>query len=118
MAKILIVDDAAFLRVRIAQVLTNNGYEIVEAANGQIAVDTYQAEHPDCVLMDISMPEMNGLEALKAIRALDPQAKIIMVTALGQQAMVREAIVGGARDIIVKPFEPDRVLDAIRKALA
>lgn len=118
MAKILIVDDADFLRVRVAKVLVANGHQVVEANNGQVAVNTYKTEKPDCVLMDISMPEMNGLEALREIRAFDGQAKVIMVTALGQQAMVREAIQFGARDIIVKPFEPERVLEAIRKALS
>lgn len=118
MAKILIVDDAEFLRVRISKMLTGDGFEVIEADNGAKAVETYQAVHPDVVLMDITMPEMDGLTALKHIRAIDPKAKVIMLTALGQESVVLEAIKSGARDFVVKPFERDRVMSAINKLLA
>jgi two-component system, chemotaxis family, chemotaxis protein CheY len=118
MPKILIVDDAEFLRVRISRMLTSNGYEVVEADNGANAVNKYKEARPDAVLMDITMPEMDGLAALKAIRAVDPAARVVMLTALGQESVVLEAIKSGARDFVVKPFEPDRVLAAISRALA
>ena len=117
MARILIVDDAEFLRVRISKMLIGNGHQVIEANNGLVAVNTYKVEHPDVVLMDITMPEMDGLQALKEIRAFDSKAKVVMLTALGQESVVLEAIKSGARDFVVKPFEPDRVLNAIRKAL-
>ena len=117
MAKILIVDDAEFLRVRISKMLSGDGHEIVEAENGARAVEQYKLIHPDMVLMDITMPEMDGLSALKAIRSFDPKAKVIMLTALGQESVVLEAIKSGARDFIVKPFERDRVINAISKIL-
>ena len=104
MAKILIVDDAEFLRVRISKMLSGDGHEIVEAENGARAVEQYKLIRPDMVLMDITMPEMDGLSALKAIRAYDPKARVIMLTALGQESVVLEAIKSGARDFIVKPF--------------
>ncbi len=116
--KILIVDDAAFMRLRLKKLLTQEGYEVEEAGNGQEAVDKYQTLHPDCVLMDITMPEMSGIEALKAIKAHDSEAKVIMVSALGQQAMVIQAIEQGARDFIVKPYEPTRVLTSLSKVLS
>ncbi|GAC1320155.1 MAG: response regulator [Chloroflexota bacterium] len=118
MAKILVVDDAAFMRVRAAKVLSDNGYTVVQAENGQQAVAIYATEQPDAVLMDITMPEMDGLEALKAIRAADPNARIAMVTAMGQQNIVMEALRSGARDFVVKPFQPERVLSAVQKMLA
>ncbi len=118
MAKILIVDDAEFLRVRISKMLIGDGYEVVEAENGVISIEKYKTDKPDIVLMDITMPEMDGLTALKEIRALDPQAKIIMLTALGQESVVLEAIRSGAKDFVVKPFERERVLSAITKLLA
>lgn len=117
MTKIMIVDDAEFLRVRISKMLIGEGFEVVEAENGAVAVTTYQAARPDLVLMDVTMPEMDGLTALKHIRSGDPKAKIIMLTALGQESVVLEAIKSGARDFIVKPFERDRVLGAINKLL-
>jgi two-component system chemotaxis response regulator CheY len=117
MAKILIVDDAEFLRVRISKMLVGDGYEVEEAENGLKAIEKFQAIHPDLVLMDITMPEMDGLTALKHIRGLDPKAKVIMLTALGQESVVLEAIKSGARDFVVKPFERDRVLSAISKLL-
>ncbi len=117
MAKILIVDDAEFLRVRISKMLSGDGHEIVEAENGARAVEQYKLIRPDMVLMDITMPEMDGLSALKAIRAFDPKARVIMLTALGQESVVLEAIKSGARDFIVKPFERERVINAISKIL-
>ena len=117
MAKILVVDDAEFLRVRISKMLTGDGHEIVEAENGLKAVDTYKNIKPDLVLMDITMPEMDGLTALREIRKFDPKAKVIMLTALGQESVVLEAIKAGARDFVVKPFERERVMNAVTKIL-
>jgi two-component system chemotaxis response regulator CheY len=117
-AKVLIVDDAAFMRMMIKDILVNNGYEILgEANNGLKAVELYRKERPDVVTMDITMPDMDGIAAVKEIRSQDPSAKIIMCSALGQQSMVMEAIQAGARDFIVKPFQPDRVLEALKKVL-
>ncbi|HHX10128.1 MAG TPA: response regulator [Firmicutes bacterium] len=115
MAKILVADDAMFMRNRTSKLLTANGYEVVEASNGEEAVKRYFEEKPDVVLMDITMPEMDGIEALKQLKAEDPDVKVIMVTAMGQQSMVLEAIKAGARDFVVKPFDPDQLLEAVRK---
>lgn len=116
--KILIVDDAAFMRMMIKDILVSNGYEIAgEANNGLKAVEIYQREKPDLVTMDITMPDMDGITAVREIRKIDPSAKIIMCSALGQQSMVMDAIQAGARDFIVKPFQPDRVLEALKKVL-
>lgn len=116
--RVLIVDDAAFMRMMIKDILSKNGFEIVgEAENGAKAVEKWQELHPDLTTMDITMPEMDGITAVKEIKKLDPNAKVIMCSAMGQQAMVIEAIQSGARDFIVKPFQPDRVLEAIRKAV-
>lgn len=116
--KVLIVDDAAFMRMMIKDILTKNGFEVVgEAENGAKAVEKYQELRPDLTTMDITMPEMDGITAVKQIKKIDPGAKVIMCSAMGQQAMVIEAIQSGARDFIVKPFQPDRVLEAIRKAV-
>ena len=119
MAKnILICDDAAFMRMMIKDILTKNGYNIAgEAENGAKAVEKYNETKPDLVLMDITMPEMDGIQALKKIKETDPNATVIMCSAMGQQAMVIEAIQAGARDFIVKPFQADRVLEAVRKAV-
>lgn len=118
MAKVLIVDDAAFMRMMIKDILEKNGYEIVgEAANGGIAVEMYQKEKPDVVTMDITMPDVDGIEAVKRIKEIDPAAKVIMCSAMGQQSMVMEAIKAGARDFIVKPFQADRVLEAVQKVV-
>ena len=112
MAKVMICDDAAFMRMMIKDILTKNGYEIAaEAENGQKAVEKYPEAKPDLVLMDITMPEMDGIEAL------NPGAKIIMCSAMGQQAMVIEAIQAGAKDFIVKPFQAERVLEAVKKVV-
>ncbi|MCG0274576.1 MAG: response regulator [Thermosediminibacteraceae bacterium] len=119
MAGILIVDDAAFMRMMIKDILTKNGFEVVgEAENGAVAVEKYKALNPSLVVMDITMPEMDGIEAVRRIKEIDPNAKIIMCSAMGQQAMVIDAIQAGARDFIVKPFQPDRVVEAVKKALS
>ncbi|MBP1763174.1 MAG: response regulator receiver protein [Firmicutes bacterium] len=116
--RILVVDDAAFMRMMVKDILSKNGYEVVgEAENGLRAIEKYQELRPDLVTMDITMPEMDGISAVKEIRKIDPNAKVIMCSAMGQQSMVIEAIQSGARDFIVKPFQPDRVLEAIRKAV-
>ena len=119
MAKnILICDDAAFMRMMIKDILTKNGYNVVgEAENGLKAIDAYQEHNPDLVLMDITMPEMDGIDALKGIREKDPNACVIMCSAMGQQAMVIEAIQSGAKDFIVKPFQADRVIEAVKKVI-
>ncbi len=118
MATILVVDDAAFMRMRMSKILSEAGYEVIQAENGLDAIDKYRASKPDAVLMDITMPEMDGLTALKEIRAIDPAARIAMVTALGQQQIVLEAVKSGAKDFLVKPAEPDRVLAAVTKLCA
>jgi two-component system chemotaxis response regulator CheY len=118
MARILICDDAAFMRMMLKDILVKEGYEVVgEAVNGADGVEKYNSLKPDLVTMDITMPEMDGIAALKAIKASDPSAKVIMCSAMGQQAMVVESIQAGAKDFIVKPFQRDRVAEAIRKAV-
>ncbi len=118
MAKVLIVDDAAFMRMMIKDILEKNGFEVIgEANNGIKAVEMYKAEKPDVVTMDITMPDMDGIEAVKAIKSFDADAKIIMCSAMGQQSMVMDAIRAGAKDFIVKPFQADRVLEAIKKVV-
>ncbi|MDR1066937.1 MAG: response regulator [Clostridiales bacterium] len=116
--KILLVDDAAFMRMMLKNILTQNGYNIVgEAENGAIGVEKYKELKPDLVILDITMPEMDGIQAAKNIKAVDSAAKIIMCSAMGQQEMVIESIQAGARDFIVKPFQPDRVVEAVNKAI-
>lgn len=115
MAKVLIVDDAVFMRTKASRLLAQEGYQVVEAADGAEAVRKYKAEKPDLVLMDITMPVLNGIDALKAIRAEDETAKVIMVTALGQRSMVLEAIRAGAKDFVVKPFQPEKLMEAVKK---
>ncbi|MDD6572539.1 MAG: response regulator [Thermoflexaceae bacterium] len=119
MAKnILVCDDAAFMRMMIKDILTKNGYTVAgEAENGLKAVEKYSELKPDLVLMDITMPEMDGIEALKKIKANDPGAAVIMCSAMGQQAMVIESIQSGAKDFIVKPFQADRVIEAVKKVV-
>ena len=119
MAKnILIVDDATFMRMMLKDILTKNGYNVVgEAENGLKAVSKFKELKPDLVTLDITMPEMDGIQALKKIKEVDASAKVIMCSAMGQQALVLESIKNGARDFIVKPFQPDRVLDAVGKIL-
>ena len=117
--KILIVDDAAFMRMMLKDILVKNGFDVVgEADNGARAIEKFQELRPDLVTMDITMPEMDGITAVKEIKRMDPGARVIMCSAMGQQAMVIEAIQAGARDFIVKPFQPDRVLEAVRKAVS
>ncbi|HLR74704.1 MAG TPA: response regulator [Virgibacillus sp.] len=114
---VLIVDDAAFMRMMIKDILTKNGYDVVgEAQDGAQAVEKFKELKPDLVTMDITMPEMDGVTALKKIKEFDPQATVIMCSAMGQQAMVIDAIQAGAKDFIVKPFQAERVLEAIEKA--
>lgn len=119
MAKnILICDDAAFMRMMIKDILTKNGYNVAgEAENGLRAVEKYKEVAPDLVLMDITMPEMDGIAALKEIKKQDAGARVIMCSAMGQQAMVIESIQAGAKDFIVKPFQAERVLEAVKKVI-
>ncbi len=117
MAKILVVDDSDFMRVRCRQLLVGEGYDVVEAGNGQEAIDRYKESSPDLVMMDITMPVMDGITAVREIKKVDPKAKIIMCSALGQQATVLEAVKAGASDFVVKPFQADRVVAAIQKVL-
>src|SRR5690625_2132705 len=115
---ILIVDDAAFMRMMIKDILTKNGFKVVgEAQDGVEAVEKFKELRPDLVTMDITMPEIDGVTALKKIKEVDPSAIIIMCSAMGQQAMVIDAIQAGVKDFIVKPFQADRVIEAIQKAL-
>jgi two-component system chemotaxis response regulator CheY len=116
--KVLIVDDAAFMRMMIKDILTKNGYEVVgEAENGAVAVEKYVELKPDLVTMDITMPDMDGIAAVREIKSIDSGARIIMCSAMGQQAMVIDAIQAGAKDFIVKPFQPERVIEAVSKAI-
>ena len=115
---ILIVDDAAFMRMMLKDILTKNGYNVVgEAENGLKAVELYKSLQPDLVTLDITMPEMDGIGALKEIREFDPNANILMCSAMGQQAMVIDAIQNGAKDFVVKPFQAERVLEAVKKVI-
>ena len=117
--KIMLVDDAAFMRMMIKNTLNKNGFtNIIEANNGQVAVDNYATEKPDLVIMDITMPVMDGLQALKKIRESDPDAKIIMCSAMGQEAMVVDALKAGAKDFIVKPFKADRIMKTVQNILS
>lgn len=117
--RVLIVDDAAFMRMMIRNILISGGYEVVgNAENGVEAVELYERLKPDLVTMDITMPEKDGITAVKEIIALDSEARIVMCSAMGQQALVIEAIQSGAKDFIVKPFRPDRVLEAINKVMS
>ncbi len=116
--KVLIVDDAVFMRMKLRDILEKNGYEVVaEAQNGVEAVEKFKQDRPDLVTMDITMPEMDGVAALKAIKAEDKDAKVIMCSAMGQQTMVMEAIQAGALDFIVKPFDTDRVLQSLERVM-
>ena len=116
--RILVVDDAAFMRMMIKEVLSKNGFDVCgEAENGKVALEKYKELTPDLVIMDITMPEVNGIDALKSIKDFNKDAKVIMCSAMGQQAMVIEAIQSGAKDFIVKPFQADRVVEAVKKVL-
>jgi len=118
MAKVLIVDDAAFMRMVLRNMLEKNGFEVVgDAETGAKGVQQYKHLHPDIVTMDITMPDMDGITAVKEIKSSDPAARIIMCSAMGQQAMVMDAIKAGAADFIVKPFQEERVIESLRKVL-
>lgn len=119
MKNVLIVDDAAFMRLSLKTILERNGFNVIgEAENGKAGVKKYMELHPDIVTMDITMPEMNGVEALQAIRKLDPGSKVVMVTALGQESYVKEAIFYGAKTFIVKPFKEDHLVTTLNKVVA
>ena len=119
MARVLVVDDAAFMRKLLSDALVSGGHEVVgEAGNGVEAVARYQELKPELTTLDITMPEKDGLAALAEIMALDPGAKVVMCSALGQEGKVLEAVKLGAKDFVVKPFQPPRVLEAVTKALA
>lgn len=118
MGKVLIVDDATFMRMVLKDILEKNGYEVIgEANNGVMAIELYKNNKPDIVTMDITMPEMDGIEAVKEIIKIDSDAKIVMCSAMGQQSMIMDAIRAGAKDFIVKPFQADRVIEAIKKVI-
>ncbi|HJB39723.1 MAG TPA: response regulator [Candidatus Ruthenibacterium avium] len=118
MYKILVVDDAGFMRMMIKNYLTKAGYEtIIEGEDGEKAVSLYKSEAPDLVIMDITMPNLDGIGALRAIKEADPNAKVVMCSAMGQEAMVMEAIKLGAKDFIVKPFKQERILETVSKLL-
>jgi two-component system, chemotaxis family, chemotaxis protein CheY len=118
MAGILITDDTAFMRMTLKNILSKNGYTIVgEAQDGLEAIDKYKSEKPDLVTMDITMPKMDGIAAIKEIMQIDQGAKIVVCSAMGQKALVIEALSAGAKDFIVKPFQPDRIVEAVQKAL-
>jgi two-component system chemotaxis response regulator CheY len=115
---ILVVDDAAFMRMMIKDILVKNGYDVVgEAENGARAIEKYKELLPDLVIMDITMPEVDGITAVKEIKKINSDSKIIMCSAMGQQAMVIESIQAGAKDFIVKPFQADRVVEAVKKVV-
>ncbi|MFI3254790.1 MAG: response regulator [Eubacteriales bacterium] len=118
MSKILIVDDAIFMRKVIRDLLKQNDYtDIVEASDGLQAVEQYSEHRPDLVIMDITMPSLDGIETVKQLHKIDENVTILMCSAMGQEAMVREAIKQGAKDFVVKPFKPDRVITAVKKLL-
>lgn len=115
---ILVVDDTAFMRMMIKNVVQKHGYQVIgEAGDGEEAIAKYKELHPDLVTMDITMPKLDGISAIKAIVEYDPQAKIIVCSAMGQKTMVIEALKSGAKDFLVKPFEADRVIEALQKAV-
>lgn len=118
MAKVLVADDAAFMRLRLRTILQQAGHEVVEAATGSEAVDKFASEGPNVVFLDITMPEMDGMEALSAIKRSDPAARVVMCTALGQQNIILQAVKDGALDFIVKPFDQARVLAALSRAVS
>ena len=118
MARILVVDDAAFVRMRCAKLLGEKGYEVVQAGDGIEALQQYKESEPDAVLMDITMPNMDGLMALKKLMEMDPKAKVAMVTVMAQQSVIIEALKAGAKDFVVKPVDAQRVLAAVENLVS
>lgn len=117
--KVLIVDDASFMRVNLKNMLTNAGYEVIgEAVDGEDAIEKYKELKPELVTMDITMPNLDGIEAVKNIKSFDQDANIIMCSAMGQEKMIIEAIQAGAKDFVVKPFDKNRVIEAIEKVFS
>jgi two-component system, chemotaxis family, chemotaxis protein CheY len=116
--RVLVVDDAVVMRMMIKNILTKEGYEVVEAQNGLDAVEKYRAVKPDIVTMDMVMPDMDGISAVRQIIAEDPSAKIVMCSSMGQQQLVVEAVQAGAKSFITKPFQPPKILETIEKVLA
>jgi two-component system, chemotaxis family, chemotaxis protein CheY len=117
MHKILVAEDSLFMQNRVSKMLLDDGYEVIHVANGLEAIEAYQNEKPDLVLMDINMPLKDGLEALEEIRRIDPQARVVMLTALNQQAAVLQAVHMGARDFLTKPVAPAQLLRVVEQAL-
>lgn len=117
MSRIMVVDDSQFMRMRLTTLLSQYSHEVVQAENGEEAVQTYRQIQPDAVLMDITMPQKDGLTALSEIRQFDPQAKVIMLTALNQQSLALQAVQAGATDFLVKPYNPERIVKALQKVL-
>lgn len=114
MKKVLVVDDAAFMRMSLKKILVENGFEVVgEAENGRVGVQKYNELRPDIVTLDITMPDMDGLAALKGIMTIDPNAKVVMISAMGQESYVRESIMLGAKNFIVKPFNAEHVIKVL-----
>ena len=112
----LITDDTAFMRMTLRSILEKNGFEVVgEAEDGRVALEKYRQLNPDLVTMDVTMPNMDGISAIKEIMAVDPEARIVVVSAMGQKALVIDALNAGARDFVVKPFQPDRIMDSLNR---
>ncbi|MDD3314352.1 MAG: response regulator [Syntrophaceticus sp.] len=115
--KILVVDDTAFMRIRLQKILTAAGHEVIQAENAAAAISAYQEQKPDLVTMDITMPDIDGIKAISLLKKVDPEVKVIVISAMGQKSMVGEAIKAGAKDFVVKPFEPERILAAVSRAV-
>lgn len=119
MAKVLIIDDAAFMRLSLKSMLERNGFEVVgEAENGEVGIVKYKEVSPDIVTMDVTMPKMDGVQTLKLIKEYDPKARVVMVTAMGQEQIVKQAVLSGAKSFIVKPFKEDRLVETLKKVLS
>lgn len=119
MAKVLIIDDASFMRLSLKSMLERNGFEVVgEAENGEIGIIKYKEVSPDIVTMDVTMPKMDGVQTLKLIKEYDPKARVVMVTAMGQEQIVKQAVLSGAKSFIVKPFKEDRLVETLNKVLS
>jgi len=117
MTKILVADDAAFVRLWCTRMLSRKGFQVIEASDGRDAIAKFRDHRPDAVLLDVAMPELDGIGALREIRLIDPKARVAMLTGLGQRHIVLEALNAGARDFVVKPFKPERVMSALNKLL-